>query len=110
MPPPPPPLTDSASALLAAVRAHFVHFAGFAVEEINSRCWASATFRGARHELAFRLEGEGAEVAAGRFLSGLAAHRLAIRGHLVARLSLVSQDRRPRFARIRLQALTVERD
>jgi hypothetical protein len=107
---PPPPLTDAASALLAAVRAHFVHFAGFAIEEISSRCWASAAFRGARHELAFRLDGEGAEAAAGRFLSGLDERRLSLRGHVVARLSLVAEERRPGCARIRLQALTVEAD
>jgi hypothetical protein len=57
----PPPVTDAATALLRAVRVHFVHFAGFVLEEIRSRRWASITFRGARHELVFRLEGEGAE-------------------------------------------------
>jgi hypothetical protein len=105
---PPPPLTDPATALLRAVRAHFVHFAGFAVEEIRSRGWASVTFRGARHELAFRLEGEGAEAAAGRFLSGLRTLDFALRGHLLASLSLVAAERRPGCARIRLEALTVE--
>ncbi|HEX8572708.1 MAG TPA: hypothetical protein VF759_08150 [Allosphingosinicella sp.] len=103
-----PPLTDAASALLAAVRGHFVHFAGFAIEEVISRRWASATFRGARHELAIRLDGDGAEAAAGRFLSGLDARRLTLRGHLVAQVSLVAEERRPGCARIRLQALTVE--
>ena len=104
----PPPLTDAATALLRAVRVHFVHFAGFVLEEIRSRRWASVTFRGARHELAFRLEGEGAEEAAARFLSSLSARDFPLRGHLLADLSLVAEERRPGCARIRLEALTVE--
>ena len=87
---------------------NFVHFAGFVLEEIRSRRWASVTFQGARHELVFRLEGEGAEAAAARFLSGLDARDFALRGHLVADVSLVAEERRPGFARIRLEALTVE--
>src|SRR5687768_10574925 len=102
---PSPPLTDAATALLQAIRAqcvHFVHFADFVLEEIRSRRWASVTFRGARHELVFRLEGEGAEEAASRFLSGLHARNFPLRGHLVADVSLVSEERRPGRARIRL--------
>lgn len=105
---PPPPLTDATTAFLHAIRVTFVNFAGFVLEEIRSRRWASVTFQGARHELAFRLEGEGAEEAAGRFLSGLDARNFTLRGHLLADVSLVSQERRPGFARIRLDALTVE--
>ncbi|HYI41430.1 MAG TPA: hypothetical protein VE053_14040 [Allosphingosinicella sp.] len=75
---------------------------------MNSRRWASVTFQGARHELAFRLEGEGAEAAAGRFLSGLDSRNFALRGHLLADITVVAQERRPGFARIRLDALTVE--
>lgn len=105
---PTPPLTDAATALLRAVRVRFAHVAGFVVEEIRSRRWASVTFRGARHELSFRLEGEGAEAAAGRFLSGLSARDFELRGHLLADLSLVAEERRPGCARIRLEALTVE--
>lgn len=103
-----PPLTDAATALLRALRVHFVHFAGFVLEEICSRRWASVTFRGARHELVFRLEGEGAEAAAARFLGSLRARDFALRGHLLADLSLVAEERRPGCARIRLEALTVE--
>jgi hypothetical protein len=77
-------------------------------EEIRSRRWASVTFQGARHELVFRLEGEGAEEAAGRFLSHLDASGFRLRGHLVADVALVEQERRPGLARIRLDALTVE--
>lgn len=106
--PPPPQLTDATTAFLQAIRAQIVHSAGFVLEEIRTRRWTSVTFQGARHELAFRLEGEGAEEAAGRFLSGLDARNFSLRGHLVADLSLVTEERRPGFARIRLDALTVE--
>jgi hypothetical protein len=105
---PTPPLTDPASAFLQAIRVRLAPFAGFVVEEIRSRSWASVTFRGARHELAFRLEGEGAEESAGRFLSSLDARNFRLRGHLVADVSLVTEERRPGLARIRVEALTVE--
>ena len=105
---PPPPLTDAATALLEAVRASLASFAGYVLEEIRSRRWASVTFQGARHELVFRLEGEGAEEAAARFLGGLQARNFPLRGHLLADVSLVSEERRPGAARIRLEALTVE--
>jgi hypothetical protein len=87
---------------------NFMNFTGFVLEEIHSRRWASVTFQGARHALVFRLEGEGAEAAAGRFLSGLDARNFELRGHLLADVSLVAEERRPGFARIRLDALTVE--
>jgi hypothetical protein len=105
---PPAPLTDAATAFLGAVRLHFVSSAGFVLEEIRSRGWASVTFRGARHELTFRLEGEGAEEAAAHFLSGLRARDFALPGHLLADVSLVAEERRPGCARIRVEALTVE--
>ena len=101
-------MSDPGSALMNAIRVHFVHFCGFLVEETRSRRWASVTFQGARHEIAFRLDGEGAEVEAERFLLGLEARNFPLRGHLVADLSLVAQERRPGFARIRIEALTVE--
>ncbi len=105
---PQPPLTDAATAFLQAVRVAFVNFGGFVLDEIRSRRWTSVTFQGARHELDFRLEGEGAEEAAERFLSCLDARNFELRGHLLADVSLVAQERRPGFARIRLDALTVE--
>ena len=105
---PPPPLTDAATALLWALRDRFAAVAGFALEEISSRRWASAAFRGGRHELAFRLEGEAAEEAATRFLAGLRARDFKLRGHLLADLALVAEERRPGRAWIRLEALTVE--
>ena len=90
------------------MRARFADFDGFVLEETRSRRWASVTFKGARHEIAFRLDGDGAEGEAERFLLGLEARAFPLRGHLVADLCLVAQERRPGFARIRLEALTVE--
>ena len=102
------PLNDATSALLRALRAAFATFAGFAIEEVRSRSWASVTFSGARHELAFRLEGPGAEAAAASFCEGLSVAEFDLRGHILADIALVSQERSADCARIRLEALTVE--
>jgi len=102
------PANDSGTALLMGVRANFPADI-FVLEELNSRRWSSMTFAGARHELAFRLEGEGADREASRFLGGLSATRFPpLPGHLLARISLVSEERRPGNARIKIEALTVE--
>lgn len=102
------PAADLTTSLLRALRGTFANLCGFALEEISSRRWASATFTGARHELAFRLEGEGAEMAAERFLSGLDSAEFDLRGHILADIALVTAERRPGCAHIRLEALTVE--
>jgi len=104
-------VTDATTAILQACRVqlvHVVHFAGFVLEEVRSRRWASVTFQGARHELVFRLEGEGAERAAERFRGRLHPRNFPLRGHLVADMSVAAEERRPGFARIRLDVLTVE--
>jgi hypothetical protein len=104
-----PPVNDAATALLRAVRRRFPESGlAFALEELRSRSWASVTFTGARHELAFRLDGEGAEAAAGQFLSEMDAAEFTLRGHLLADVALVSEERRPGQVRIALEALTVE--
>jgi hypothetical protein len=100
---------DATTALLRAVRAAAGGPEGaFVLEEVASRSWASVTFSGARHELAFRLEGDGAEAAAERFASGLEAAEFPLRGHILADIALVDEERRPGWARLRLEALTVE--
>lgn len=103
-----PALTDAATAFLQAIRAKIGDATRFTLDEIHGRRWASVTFQGARIELAFSLEGPGADESAGRLLGGLEARNFELRGHLLADLSLVAQERRPGFARIRLEALTVE--
>ena len=104
------PLNDATTALLRAVRAMLESAARFVVEEVRSRSWASVTFSGARHELAFRLEGDGAEDAAARFVAGLEAAEFPLRGHIVADIALVREERRAGCARLRIEALTVEDD
>jgi hypothetical protein len=101
-------VTDSATALLRAIRDVVGEAAGFILEELSSRSWASVTFSGARHEIAFRLEGDGAGEAAARFLCGLGTAELSLRGHILADIAMVAEERRPDCASIRLEALTVE--
>jgi hypothetical protein len=103
------PLNDATTAFLRAIRMNFVNFE-MAIEEIRSRSWASATFAGARHELSFRIEGEGAGAAADAFLAHLEAAEFDLRGHILADIALVSDERRDGedAARISLEALTVE--
>jgi hypothetical protein len=104
-----PLVNDAATALIRAVRGRFSDPGlAFSLEELRSRGWASVTFNGARHELAFRLDGDGAEDAAGHFLSEMDAAEFNLRGHLLADLALVSEERRPGQVRISLEALTVE--
>ena len=103
-----PPVIDATASLLHAIRVAVGVSAAFVVDEIRSRRWASVTFRGARHELSFRLEGAGAQEAADRFLAGMEAADVALPGHILADIALVSQERRPGCATIRLEALTVE--
>jgi hypothetical protein len=98
---------DASLELLKAVRLATAG-ATFVLEELRSRSWASVTFSGARHELAFRLEGGDAEEAASRFLASLDAAEFPLAGHILADIALVSQERRPGFVRIQLEALTVE--
>jgi hypothetical protein len=94
--------------MVQAIRVAFAGAGKFTLEELVSRAWASVTFSGSRQELTFRVEGEEAEAAAARFLSGLKAAEFPLSGHILADIALVSEERRPGCARIRLEALTVE--
>jgi hypothetical protein len=100
---------DATSALLRELS---VNFAGLelTIEEIRSRSWASVTFAGARHELVFRIGGEGAAAAADDFIRHLEAREFDLRGHIMADIALQSEERRDgeNWVRISLEALTVE--
>jgi hypothetical protein len=102
-------IPDATSAVLRAISLTFVTFA-VVFEEIRSRSWASATFVGARHELTFRVSGKGAGEAADDFLRHLEAREFELRGHIMADIALVSEERRDGedLVRISLEALTVE--
>jgi hypothetical protein len=99
---------DATSALLRALRAALASAGRFVLEGVTSRSWASVTFTGARHEIAFRLEGEQAQASAATFLGRLSAAEFELRGHIVADIAVVSHSIEPGCARIRLEALTVE--
>lgn len=102
-------MNDATTAFLRVMNASFGNF-GMIVEEIRSRSWASATFTGARHELSFRISGEGAAAAADHFIDHLQAAEFDLRGHVMADIALVSDERRDDddVIRISLEALTVE--
>jgi len=104
---------DAATALLRALCARFADFEGtFRVEELNSRCWASVTFSGARHHIAFSLAGQGAAAVADAFLSGMEETEFDLQGHILADIAVVGEQRDPagRLVQLRLEALTVEDD
>jgi hypothetical protein len=103
--------TDGATAFLRALGEHFGHFGGlFRVDELSSRNWASVTFSGARHTVAFSLEGEGAAEAADAFVAHMAEAEFDLRGHIVADVALAGQERSAAgdCIRLRIEALTVE--
>jgi hypothetical protein len=100
---------DATTALLRAIAMNFMNFR-FTVDGVISRSWASATFTGARHELTFRVEGDGARAAADAFLADLSAAEFQLRGHIMAEIALLWEERvdGQDWVRIALEALTVE--
>lgn len=103
-------MSDATSALLRSL--NFMNFAGFHVEEIKSRSWASATFTGVRHQIGFRLEGLGADEAADTFLAALEEREFNLPGHILADIAPISTLRRESsedpVVRIGVEALTIE--
>lgn len=103
------PMNDATTALLRALTPSFAGFQ-LMVEEVRSRSWASATFMGARHELSLRITGDDAGKAVDDFLTNLDTAEFKLRGHVLADIALVS-DERPdhrQWVRLSLEALTVE--
>lgn len=106
-------IEDAATEFLRALCFHFVHFEGaFRVDELSSRSWASVTFSGARHRVAFSLEGVGAGAAADAFLNGMEEADFDLRGHILADIALLAEERDASGERVqlRVEALTVEDD
>jgi hypothetical protein len=89
-------------------RALCANFADFEVESLESQAWASITFSGERHRLVLRLDGPEAAAAADAFLPGLAEREFTLRGHILADISLVAQERGADLVRLTLEALTIE--
>jgi len=99
----------SAEELGRALHGHFVHFAGaVAVEEQACRPWASITFSGERHRLLLSLRGAHAAAAADAFLDGLSEREFVLRGHILADIALIGDEREDDAVRLTLEALTVE--
>ncbi|HEX8258531.1 MAG TPA: hypothetical protein VF589_12945 [Allosphingosinicella sp.] len=108
-----PLINDATTAILRAIRLNFLNFQNLRFEEIRSRSWASATFSGARHELTLLLEGDGAAEAANAFVHGLEAAEFTLRGHIMADIGVVADERGAALGgapqvRLRIEALTVE--
>jgi hypothetical protein len=99
---------DAATSLLRALRSSFETVSFMNFEQVRSREWASVTFTGARHQLAIRLGGPGAEAAADRFAAGLDTIEFRLRGHILADIALTGRERMPDGVRLELEALTVE--
>jgi hypothetical protein len=93
-------------AQLAATLVQQAASAGCAVRVENQRqtAWASATFTGARHDIALVAERNGSLDA---WLAALPEAEFALRGHLVADVAMVERIDRAGTA-IRIKALTVE--
>lgn len=98
---------DATTAFLRAIRVSFVNL-DFTVEDVRSRSWASATFVGARHELQFRVTGDGAGEAAEAFVGSLDAREFELRGHILADIAMAAKEPVEDGVRLRLEALTVE--
>jgi hypothetical protein len=104
-------IEDAATALLRALAACFGGFeASFKVDDLSSRSWASVTFSGARHRIAFSLEGPAAAAAADAFLKQMAEAEFDLNGHVLADIALAGEDRSASGDRVqvRIEALTVE--
>lgn len=99
---------DSALTFLRGVRSALKALAALPLEEVRTRAWRSANFRGLRHEFALRFDGPAAARAADGFIEKLGPSGLEAPGHIVADVKLVSDERRPGWARLRIEVLTVE--
>ena len=75
------------------------------VRSVESRAWASVTFSGARHEIRLFLNGP---EAAHTFVDGLAEREFALRGHILADIVLLSDERDESGVHLDLEALTIE--
>ena len=67
--------------------------------------WASATFTGARHGIALRA---GPSPYLDTWLAGLPEAEFAVRGHIVADLTVTAVEREGAWIALALEALTVE--
>ena len=79
------------------------------VEDACSTDWASATFVGATHDFALRIEGEALAVTAavGRIVAQLPEYEIALSGHIVAEIVVLPGKLRITNDHIVSKSLTV---
>jgi hypothetical protein len=103
---------DAATALAAALRldAGRANADGATVEvvEATGRPWASVTFSGERHRLTLSIKGPSSRPVADAFLNGLAEREIELRGHILAGITCLADERVHNDVRLHLEALTVE--
>ncbi|HEX8366446.1 MAG TPA: hypothetical protein VF603_14290 [Allosphingosinicella sp.] len=95
----------------AALMSYFGYFRGLVtIDQLARTEWASVTFCGARHRLRVALRGLGAVGAAADFLADLPELEFEIRGHIVADVALLGEERGDggAYAMLELEALTIE--
>ncbi|MDB5688523.1 MAG: hypothetical protein JWL91_399 [Sphingomonas bacterium] len=74
----------------------------------SSEAWASATFRGARHNLSLQLEGDGGDDRATKLAAALAIMEFRLPGHLVADIALTARKTYADGMAVEIEALTLE--
>jgi hypothetical protein len=89
-------------ALVAALEARGGE--GAAVSARPSQSWASATFAGARHRLEIRMPARSAAA----FEEGLGEAQFALRGHLLADITISARQAIGEDVLLELEALTIE--
>ena len=101
-------MAETLTQYLRTMREALLEVADSPLEEVRTRSWRSAHFEGARHQFVLRFDGRSAGTAADRFTARLPQTRLEMPGYTVADVSVVSDDRGPGWARLRVEVLTVK--
>jgi hypothetical protein len=94
--------------LMQAIRAKAERDGVARIVHNSSEAWASATFRGARHNMLLQLDGDGADDRATRLAEALGIMEFRLPGHLVADIALVGRRTNAKGTAIEIEALTLE--
>lgn len=101
-------MSKAARSLVAALRAALNFDGAVEVRELESRPWWSATFSGARHQMALTLSGDGAAAAADAFVADLMELEFPMSGRFVADIALAERIDATEGVRLCLEVLTIE--
>lgn len=105
------PRPGAGDRLVRALRDALAGFAGeVEIEQTECRNWTSITFAGGRHRLRVRIAGVGAGSAADGLAALAKEDAIALRGHMLVELVVVSDERDAErsTACMELEALTVD--